>query len=129
MKVRLAPGLREQMLTETRRCAPLEACGLLGGCGEEVLRFVPCKNMLESSRRFAIAAEEIAAAEWAFLHEGLAVVGVFHSHPLGPARPSATDLRSAHDADALYLISSARSGDLRAYRRAEGTVREVAMDG
>ena len=56
---------------------------------------------------------------------GLEVVAIYHSHPRGPAAPSATDLAEARW-DVPYLIADPTSQALRAYRLV-GTVREVTI--
>ena len=37
---------------------------------------------------------------------GLKLRGVYHSHPATSARPSAEDIRLAHDPDIMYVIVS-----------------------
>lgn len=116
------------MLAHARSDLPCEACGLLGGRGDELLRFVPCRNALASPRRYEISPEEILAAERRFADEGLELRGIFHSHPEGPARPSDTDLREAAYPKAVYLIAAPKEDDLRAFRLTSGEMQEVRVE-
>jgi proteasome lid subunit RPN8/RPN11 len=79
---------------------PHESCGfLLGSVPEsngrprEVAGIVPACNQAapEQSDRFLISAEELRSVERRLEGTGRAVVGVYHSHPDGPARPSVKD--------------------------------------
>ena len=128
MSVRLAPGLRQEMLAHAEREMPLEACGLLGGRDSEFVLFLPCRNVLQSPTRYAIGAEEILAAQRRFAKEGLQLAGIFHSHPAGPAQPSQIDLREASYPDAIYLIAAPGAQELRAFRLEDEAMREVAVE-
>ena len=76
--------------------APDEACGLLVGRGRRVETFVPCRNADRSSRTFSIGPDGWRAADEAVdAGEGLAVVGVVHSHTHTEAYPSPTDVAQA----------------------------------
>ncbi len=129
MSVRLSPGLRDALLAHAQRELPLEACGLLGGRGNELLRFVPCRNALESPSAYAIAPEEILAALRDFDRDRIDLLGIFHSHPRGPAAPSATDLHEAAYPQAVYLIAAPAARELRAFRITLGQAREVDVEG
>lgn len=60
---------------------------------------------------------------------GMDVVGIYHSHPAGPAVPSETDLRETTWREAVSLIWSPGREDwqLRAFRVDSGGWREVIM--
>jgi len=78
--------------------APDEACGLLVGRDRRVEVFVACRNADRSSRTFSIGPDGWRAADEAIdAHpgEGLAVIGVVHSHTHTEAYPSPTDVAQA----------------------------------
>src|SRR5690606_28387897 len=102
--------------TELRRIAdaaeaayPGECCGLLVGIQHrngdiEVKRAVPSRNLGKARDRF-----EIDPQLWVDLtraHRGgpMRVVGLYHSHPDGPAQPSAIDLEAAWGEELAWLI-------------------------
>jgi proteasome lid subunit RPN8/RPN11 len=104
---------------------PREACGLLLGVSSAecvtVSRTVSLPNAMaaESQRdRFSINPREMLAWERRAASAGEAVVGIFHSHPDTPARPSAFDLEAAWPGY-VYVIASASAGKIvetRAWR-------------
>lgn len=84
---------------------PEEACGLIAVDGEGRIRMVyPLTNAERSAVSFTIEPREhfgaLRHAETSGWHLG----GVFHSHPSGPARPSARDLDQPHDPDWFHLV-------------------------
>ncbi|HWG85123.1 MAG TPA: Mov34/MPN/PAD-1 family protein, partial [Deinococcales bacterium] len=57
---------------------------------------------------------------------GLELVAIYHSHPRGPATPSATDLALARW-DVPYLIADPHGGEMRAFRLVGGAS-EVSIE-
>ena len=105
---------------------PLEACGLLVGFGSTVHRFVPCTNADASARVYSIPGVELLRAERAAEDDGLAVIGVFHSHTHSEPYPSPTDIGQAPDPDWHYVIVSLKrdAPETRSYRIVDGAVTE-----
>jgi proteasome lid subunit RPN8/RPN11 len=85
---------------------PFEACGLLVGRGNQVMRFVPCTNDAASARIYTIAPKEHLRAELAAEADGLEIIGVFHSHTHSEPYPSPTDVAQAPDPAWHYVIVS-----------------------
>lgn len=97
----------ESVLREIRRLGeaayPEEGAGLLighlaDGDRRRVVRVQPAENRWEGggrTRRYQIDPLALVAAEEDAERQGLLVVGVFHSHPDHPPRPSAFDLERA----------------------------------
>lgn len=123
--IRIAP---EAMAVVRAHCAaahPEEACGLLVGLPDAILRAEPAENVAEDRRRRF----EVDPRLRLRLHRELrggphAVVGVYHSHPQGRPEPSAVDLAKAMEPDLLWLIVGP-DGAARAWRIAEGKAEEV----
>jgi proteasome lid subunit RPN8/RPN11 len=106
---------------------PHEVCGLLVGREDEsctrVLRFVRAKNLAveRSHDRYDLDPHDFLAADREARRDGLDVVGVWHTHPDHPARPSRTDLDVAWP-DFSYLILAIEAGklvDTRSWRLGE----------
>ncbi len=99
--------LPEAVVREIRRLGeaayPEEGAGLLigslaDGDRRRVVRVEPAENRWEGggkTRRYQIDPLALVSAEDAAEREGLLVVGVFHSHPDHPPRPSGFDLERA----------------------------------
>ncbi|HNZ01745.1 MAG TPA: M67 family metallopeptidase [Anaerolineaceae bacterium] len=119
----------EQMRMDVCLRLPEEACGLLGGRQNRAEIVLPVTNSLHSSTRFFLDPEEMIAAILQLESRGMDVVGIYHSHPAGPAVPSETDLRETTWREAVILIWSPGREDwqLRAFRVDSGGWREVIM--
>jgi proteasome lid subunit RPN8/RPN11 len=105
---------RDDLLADLAARPRIEACGLLLGTldasGWRIDATVPLRNTADSATFFEFDPAELLDHD---LRHGAAIVGVYHSHPGGPARPSATDLgtmRAQADAPWVWLILSPHSG-------------------
>jgi proteasome lid subunit RPN8/RPN11 len=112
--LRLPSRMNEILSEHLRRAYPEEGCGvMLGrerGDVREVDRLIPIENRREDSRerRYLIAPEQFLAADRESRALGLEVIGVFHSHPDHPARPSAFDLEHAWPYYSYVIVSLER---------------------
>ena len=108
---------------------PLEACGLLVGKGGRVHRFVACTNEAASARVYTVPGKELLHAELAAEADGLAVIGVFHSHTHSEPYPSPTDVEQAPDPEWFYVIVSLKreAPEARCYRIVDDTINEVPI--
>ena len=117
---------------EARKMLPIEACAMLFGemTREEavVKRVVMTSNKLQSTARFEMDPEEFAGAFFEAEKEGLALIGLFHSHP-APATPSSIDLEGMRLwTDVVWLIFSSIDGELAGYQMKDNSVVEVAIE-
>ncbi len=88
---------------------PAEGCGLLIGTGRRVVRVthvMAADNLLRDhgNDRFELDPAARFKAERLARETGQHVVGHWHSHPDGTARPSATDMAQAWEPDMIWLI-------------------------
>ncbi len=107
--LRLPEALRAQIMMAARAAYPGECCGLLLGHRGAVANLValhPARNLQSRNDRFEIAPEDHFAALKRARSEGLEIIGCYHSHPDGAARPSATDLAGASEQDFIWLIAA-----------------------
>jgi proteasome lid subunit RPN8/RPN11 len=98
-----------QIMDAAEAAYPNECCGLLVGHRQpngvvEVTRVHPSANLRPQRDRF-----EIDPRLWVDLARALGkgphqVVGLYHSHPDGPAQPSAVDLQAAWGEELVWLI-------------------------
>lgn len=124
--MRIPMNLREQMLAWVQTCLPEEACGLLGGLDGEARLLVTIENELHSPVRFRMRPEAQLRAFRQLEAEGLDLLAIFHSHPTGPAVPSARDIAEGFYPEALTLIWSpgANGWSLRGFWMEPGGARE-----
>jgi len=109
--VRLSRAVWQAMAEHARRAMPNECCGLLIGAADRVDRAMAARNLRESPTRYLLDPVDHFAAMKAARADGLAVVGVYHSHPHSPPVPSARDLDEATYPDYLYVIVTPGVGD------------------
>jgi proteasome lid subunit RPN8/RPN11 len=126
--VRLGADAASAIQRAAESAYPNEACGVLvGHCDESgwrITRAVPGANV-HSEPRHRFEVDPHLVFDWMRRLRGgsESLVGHFHSHPDGPAEPSATDRESAYDRNAIWLIAAVlagRLGSLRAFRLSKG---------
>jgi proteasome lid subunit RPN8/RPN11 len=130
-RVHLPAALRDVLIRHAREEAPNECCGLLIGRGSSISDVVPTRNVASTpATRYAIDPAEHIAVNRRLRGSGLAVVGAYHSHPRGPARPSATDRAEAHYPDFVWVIVSLLPPDgcVAAFRLAEDRAHPVDIE-
>ncbi len=137
-KVYLSKEALSAIAEHAERGYPNEVCGLLlgedlpdsysdtGGVPRRVIRaVVPVDNSFEADERyhrFLIGHDDILHAERQARQAGLDVLGVYHSHPDAPARPSEYDREHAAWTTWTYLIvpvHKGRAGQVAAWRLRE----------
>jgi [CysO sulfur-carrier protein]-S-L-cysteine hydrolase len=113
--ITISQAAMQRMRRDVVQRAPEEACGLLSGQIEagiyRVAAIIPTTNELHSPVRYRIDPHEQIAAFNQIDAQGLELVGIYHSHPAGPAVPSPTDIAEAFYPQAVYLIWSASAGE------------------
>lgn len=96
MVLEVTSGTIATLLEEATRAHPNECCGLLLGDGARVALARPAANVHpDPARHFEIDPGALIAAHRAMRAGGLALLGYYHSHPNGLARPSASDAAQA----------------------------------
>ncbi len=102
------------MKEHAERGYPDEVCGVMMGDGGVVSEFAECRN-LNTERahdRYELDPLSFNSADTAAREKNLNIVGIYHSHPDHPARPSETDRVRAWGGWG-YLIMSIEKGSLK----------------
>ncbi|PSQ89574.1 MAG: hypothetical protein BRD43_03295, partial [Bacteroidetes bacterium QS_4_64_154] len=96
---------------------PEEGCGFLLGTVTDdgtnrvtALHRAANRHAENRERRYELTADDYRDADAAAQDQRLDVVGVYHSHPDHPARPSETDLEEATFPGYTYVIVSVHDG-------------------
>jgi proteasome lid subunit RPN8/RPN11 len=123
--------MRRAMVAHAAFCLPDEACGLLAADAAGRLRMAYClSNSTPSPTAFTLdPAEHFRALRHAEAR-GWHLAGVFHSHPGGPAFPSATDIAQALEPEWLYVVvglQAPAAPEVRAFWIRDGAVAEEAV--
>jgi len=96
----------EQMLTQARAEAPIEACGILAGKNGAVEKFYKMTNADNSNEHFTMTPQEQFKVIKDIRSSGRKMLAIYHSHPETPARPSEEDIRLALTPGVIYVIVS-----------------------
>jgi proteasome lid subunit RPN8/RPN11 len=116
MSLTISQADLDALRAQAERDYPHETCGLLGGTLEgatkRVTRLVPLANARHDSpeNRYLIEPDVFRRAADALERGGLEVLGVYHSHPDHPARPSAFDRDHAWPRLSYVIVRVDRGG-------------------
>jgi len=88
-----------------RKCAPNECCGILLGHGSTITTALPAANVHpDPQTHFEVDPQALVDAQRRARAGGAQVLGYYHSHPRGPARPSPTDEAHASGDGRIWAI-------------------------
>lgn len=116
LKIHLPPEILEQIQAHGEKAYPEEGAGLMLGHEEDGHKAVKHLLLLENAReeparhnRYLITAEDMLNGELEAQRLGMSILGIFHSHPDHPNRPSEYDREYAIPWYS-YLITSVNQG-------------------
>lgn len=117
----LSPAARDDIITHARAGAPEEVVGVLvgeRGPPDRVTHIERATNVAATPEtRYELDPTEQLSLLESVESSGSAVVGFYHSHPHGPAEPSATDAaRATWDGYVYAIVSLAGEPSLGAWR-------------
>ena len=122
----IPPEVRRALEEHARAEAPNEACGLLALRDGVAERYLPGDNVAASPYRFELRPRDPMHF---FLEDEGYELAVFHSHLSAPARPSRTDVENVGLWEGRpYVILSLGTGELAAWRIADGRIERVTLD-
>jgi len=109
--IKIPASILKEIYDHAEKSYPYECCGVMGGTmiGENktVFAFHICKNLnVERARdRYEMDPRDQLRADREFREHGWDVIGMYHSHPDHPSRPSQTDTDAAHEGYSYVIIS------------------------
>ena len=130
LSLRLTRAHQAAMVAHVQSEWPNEACGLLGGPPGQVVRVYCLENTLHSPVAYFMDPTAQVQAMLELEALGWDVCGIFHSHPAGPAEPSATDVAQAYYPEAVYIIFAPAEPNgwaMRGFQIDNGRVAEVPL--
>lgn len=122
-----------EMIAHAREEAPLEACGILAGTEDHVVKLYRARNADCSPVSYRLQPEEQYRIFMDVEEKGWDILGIYHSHPTSAAVPSGIDLKQAYYPEAVYFVVSLADPvkpHVRAFRIVEGeiTEEEIGID-
>jgi proteasome lid subunit RPN8/RPN11 len=102
----LPPAVRRVLIGHAHQTSPQECCGLLIGRDGTVFSALPTANVEQSVVRFRIDSRAHIDARRVLrgFDPPLMILGSYHSHPAGHAKPSPTDIAEAAYPEWVHLI-------------------------
>jgi len=120
-------AVRRELEAHAEAEAPNEACGFVALRDGVAERFLPAENAAASPYRFDMRVTDPALV--IDLEDDGYELAVFHSHPTDKAEPSRTDISNIGLYEGRpYLILSRPTGELHAWRIANGRVEELEIE-
>ncbi|ADC90144.1 Mov34/MPN/PAD-1 family protein [Thermocrinis albus DSM 14484] len=134
--LRIKASALQKILAQAERDYPYETCGLLLGKWDKDVRIAfgayetPNKSPNRKEDRYEIDPLDYMKAEEKAKQFGLEIVGVYHSHPDHPDRPSTVDEERAFEGWSYIIVSvsKGKSVSYRSWELVEGKFREEAVE-
>lgn len=131
MKIFITHELFDELVTAAEEVVPEEACGLMAGKDGAVEKFYPMTNADASAEHYSMVPEEQFAVMKDMRVNGLEMAGIWHSHPVTPARMSEEDKKLAYQPNVVYFILSLAdpaSPVLKGFEMVDGEPVEVELE-
>jgi len=122
---KITQSAQKTMILEAEAAYPDECCGFLLGKIEEdgeksAVEALPVQNTREDGEkyhRFKIESADFMRSEREAARRGIAVTGIYHSHPDHPAAPSDYDTAHALPFYAYIIVNvnKGKAGDMTAF--------------
>lgn len=129
MNISITAAQLGEIEQHARRALPAEACGLIVGRidsdGDGVVTALhPSENLAEGCDSFEVDPALHISLQRKLRDGDEEIIGVYHSHPDGPAEPSAHDARAAAYGGWIWLITALQAPEeatvTRAFRHLPG---------
>ena len=116
--IRIHAAVLRRMIEHARREAPMECCGFLSGTEGRIERIHPMENRSKSPKEFSVAPRALLDFFRQQREASTDFLGIYHSHPTAPAKPSAKDISDFHYPGVSYWILSLAQAtpDIGCYR-------------
>ncbi|HEX2619124.1 MAG TPA: M67 family metallopeptidase [Phototrophicaceae bacterium] len=110
----LSDELAGQIVAHARAGVPKEVCGLIAGHEGRADKIIPIKNMAADPVHFYEMDQAALSRHLPTLsHEGLDLIGFYHSHPSGEPIPSPVDVARSDYPGTAYLIVGLKGNEPR----------------
>ena len=107
----LPRAIHEEIIAHAREEYPEEVCGLISGKDNRATALYRARNIADDRTLNYTVDPHTLLKQIEFEERGERMVAIYHSHPVSPPYPSATDARQAFYPDAVYIICSLQDWD------------------
>jgi proteasome lid subunit RPN8/RPN11 len=124
----LTQAVYDDILAHARAGKPQEVCGILRGRNALAVQAVPGRNVAPDPVTDYVIDSQTLLRQFDFEEAGDEMVGIYHSHPVSAAFPSASDAWNAHYPDSAYLICSLADDEVPILRGFRLTDHDLSVD-
>ena len=96
----------DEIIAHARAGKPEEICGIIRGRGLQAYEAIRGRNVAAARVENYEVDPQTLLMQFDFMETGDEMMGVYHSHPVSVAYPSATDAWNANYPDSIYFICS-----------------------
>ena len=107
----MSRAFRDLLISHALKELPNECCGLLLGRDGVVERVVAMKSDPPAPDMYYMDPVQQVEVFTEMQGHGQSLLGIYHSHPKGPAEPSGADLQLAYHRGLAYFIISLADAD------------------
>lgn len=105
-RVKLPAAAQKQIIDHAREGKPEEICGILRGKALEAFEAIRGQNVASERIENYEVDPQTLLRQFDFEDQDEEMMGIYHSHPVSVAYPSATDAWNAHYPESIYFICS-----------------------
>lgn len=127
--VHIPQAIYDEIIAHAREGKPEEICGILRGRGNEAFELYRAENVAGERIENYDVDPKALMMQFEFEEAGDELMGIYHSHPVSVAWPSATDAWNANYPDSYYFICSLEYDDAPILRAFRMTPHFPAVDG
>lgn len=117
--VHLPQSIYQEIIAHAREGKPEEICGIIRGHGLVAAELIRARNVATERIENYDVDPQTLLLQFNFDPPNDEMMGIYHSHPVSVAYPSATDAWNANYPDSIYFICSLEYDDapvIRAFR-------------
>jgi proteasome lid subunit RPN8/RPN11 len=126
--ISMTEAVFREIVVHAREGKPQEVCGILRGRGNWAFELVRGRNVAPDPVNDYVIDAQTLLRQFDFEEEGDGMVAVYHSHPVSPAYPSASDAWSAHYPDIAYIICSLEDDEVQVVRAFRLQEHDLSLD-
>jgi proteasome lid subunit RPN8/RPN11 len=126
--VLLPSAVHAAIIAHARAGKPEEICGVVRGRGLAAYAAVAGRNIAAERIENYEVDPQTLLLQFAFEDAGDEMMGIYHSHPVSVAWPSATDAWNAYYPECVYFICSLEHDDAPVIRAFRLTPHEIGTD-
>ncbi|MCX6045023.1 MAG: M67 family metallopeptidase [Chloroflexi bacterium] len=126
--VHISQAIYDEIIVHAREGKPEEICGILSGNNLQAKKLIRGRNIAQERIENYEVDPQTLLMQFNFDDPADEMMGIYHSHPVSVAYPSATDAWNANYPDSIYFICSLEYDDAPVIRAFQMTPYFLDLD-